>query len=44
MFKKLIEFLRKIGVIRSHSSTWKGKGVGDYNTGEYQNKKKEGKE
>ncbi|MFC1599842.1 hypothetical protein ACFL3T_02325 [Patescibacteria group bacterium] len=35
MLKKILDFLRKIGLLHSGSATWKGKGTGDYNTAEY---------
>lgn len=34
MLKKILDFLRKIGLLHSGSATWKGKGTGDYNTAE----------
>lgn len=35
MLKKIIAFLRKIGILHGGSASWKGKGTGDYNTAEY---------
>lgn len=35
MFKKILDFLRKIGLLHGGSASWKGKGTGDYNTAEY---------
>ena len=35
MLKKILDFLRKIGLLHGGVKTWKGKGTGDYNTAEY---------
>ena len=42
MLKKILDFFRKIGLLHGGSSSWKGKGTGDYNTADLdEHKKKE---
>jgi len=41
MFKKIIEFLRKIGMLHGGSAKWKGKGTGDYMTADLDKHRKE---
>jgi len=40
MLKKILDFLRKIGLLHGGSATWKGKGTGDYMTADMDKHKK----
>jgi hypothetical protein len=44
MFKKIIKFLRKIGLLHGGSSKWKGKGTGDYNIADLDKRDKDKEE